>query len=74
MKIETKSLFLGILLSVTIIIGLGEINFVTKANAEAMSKQCVWSYVKDLGSPNIGENGKIELSEVWLKYQKTDGY
>ena len=73
MKIETKSLFLGMLLSATIIIGLEELNFVTKANAEVMSKQCVWSYVNDFGFPNMGENGKIELSEVWLKMSK-DGW
>ena len=70
MEIELKSLLLGVLLSTSIILGISEFDFVTKANADTISKQCVWSYIKDGGSPNIGEDGEVELTDAWLKMSK----
>lgn len=70
MKIETKSLLLGILFSAAVFLGFGEFEFIANANAEMDSEQCVWSYIYDARFPNIGEDGEVKLDKSWLKMSK----
>ena len=54
----------GLVLNHAIEVAIGE----AQAHGEAAAAEtCTWSYVKDNGYPNIGENGTVKLEQEWAK-------
>jgi len=67
MKAEYKYFFSGLLLSTLVYSGINGAEIISTAKAESNAKQCVWSYIKDGASPEIGEAGRIQMDEEWTK-------
>lgn len=40
------------------------------ADSTNATKKCVWSYISDGGSPELGNGGVIEMDEDWEKMSK----
>jgi hypothetical protein len=45
-------------------------NDIVRVNTAEETKKCVWSYITDKGSPELGEAGKIDMGEDWEKMSK----
>jgi hypothetical protein len=81
-----KSVLITLALVLSILATQWISNGLLKAQAQTKpARHCVWTYIRDLGEPNIGEDGNVDFSkgsnwkrlsdEGWeLKVVKQDNY
>jgi hypothetical protein len=51
--------------------------FINPATAQAQASKaqhCVWTYIRDQGRPNLGENGRVDLHDPDWKKVSDEGW